>query len=737
MSDTAAARRALVEKFRSLALDRLDKLNRALLALERDPSQTALADDAMREIHTLKGEAKLMGFADVNLAAHRTEDLMIQLRRAGFNVTPEQRDLVLTGFDVIGALLQKEAGGGRPAVDLAAFVQAVDGALRSAPVEATPIAPQAIVERGEALRNLMRVGAETSLRVELRKLEQLTTAVGDLLLLQVRHEALLRQVNAAVRQSVEALRDLRGRLSSAAPAPDLDPSPATNVIAAQLDEASRRLAAVVAHRGALGLARDELFESHIRLDELASQVRGLRLLPLASLLERYPRAVRDLAREQHKQVEVEIIGGDVEVDKVILETISEPLLHLVRNAIDHGIEAPDERRRAGKPETGRLLLRAAPRGAEVDIVVADDGRGLDRDAIREAAVRRGLLTDAAAAGATAADLEALLFHPGFSTRAAATDVSGRGVGLDVVRKRIEGLGGGVQLSSKAGAGTSFRLTVPISFALKRVMVVRVGETAYALPSEAVVVAARIAPSDLLPAGRGRAARLEGDSVPLVDLGLALHGQACATPDGGDQRVVVIQSQESRVGLVVTDFVGERQVVQRNLDPFLAGARLVSASAALADGRILLLLNPNALLEGAAQTAPLSPAPARAPDAAPASVLVVDDSEVSRDLVAGTLRQQGYEVREAVNGQEALQQARERPPALVVTDLEMPICDGFALLSALRADPTLRDVPVIVLSTRGSDQDKQRAAALGADAYLVKTEFQEATLLRVVHDYLAR
>ena len=701
MSGKAEARARLVAKFRSVARDRVALVSAQFAVLERGRVEPDTVDAMMREIHTLKGESRLMGFLALNEIVHRTEDLLTWARDRTFTVPAAAADLVFEGLDLAGAHIAEDANEAELAGRREAYLARASGFLSAGPpAEETggepaapapaPGAPDEAAPDAAAGATLGR-GMGELMRVPVSALVTLTELSGQLV---VHEEAIGRLVH----QLWEQVRAAGGAGAGAGSAELVD---------------------------AIRVLREEAFEAHLRSTELQDMVRNLRLLSVSSLFDRYPAAVRDLARDRGKQVRVAVDAGEVVVDKQVLDVIDEALLHLVRNAIDHGIEPREERLAARKPERGRIALSARQLGPRVEIAVRDDGRGMAADAIRRAAVSRGVIGEEEARALDDDDALRLIFRPGFSTAEVVTDVSGRGVGLDVVSDKVRALGGSLELATRPGRGTRFTLVLPISIALMRVLCFRCGRVLFGIPSASVYGVVRVPQDELVRAGNGYAIALDGGHLPLVDM----RTTAGESPRASDSlEIVAVEHGATRVGLVVDAFQGERQVVQQSLGAFLAGVRLLSGTGILDRGQVVLLLSVPELVHRWAQGDSIVRAlPIDQPLEPQWRVLIVDDSELTRDMLVGMARRTRLEVVEAVDGRDALQKIAISPPDLILTDLDMPVMDGFELLARLRADPGLRETPVVVLTTRGSLEDKRRAMAAGADAYLVKSEFNEESL----------
>lgn len=466
---------------------------------------------------------------------------------------------------------------------------------------------------------------------------------------------------------------------------------------------------------------DELDVGERLLTGLKDAAIGMRTLPLSSIAGALPRAVRDLAIETGKEVELVINGMDTELDRVILEGLSELLVHMLRNAVGHGIESPQERERCGKARCGRVEIRAEQRGSIVEVVVADDGRGVSEEALAE--------------GRRSGSLTAVLTRAGFSTSAEVSDLSGRGVGLDAVNAAVEAFGGSLEVRSKAGQGTEIVLRLPLALALLDVLLVERGGNVYGLPLASIDEVVSVGETASL-VGRPLL-ELRGRSIPLADLAELVGATAPSTVRCAP--AIVLTSSGRRIAATCDALLGEEEVVVKSLGPLLATSLPTYLGAAiLGDGRIALLLDPAVLVRGtggrsmtatprAAATEPLAPA-----------VLVVEDSLAVRELQRSILQAAGYRVETAKDGREGYERlCRDDSIQLVVTDVDMPEMTGFELTEAIRAHPTLLALPVIVVTSRGEEEDRRRGIDAGADAYIVKRGFDQQVLLDTVERLVGR
>lgn len=466
------------------------------------------------------------------------------------------------------------------------------------------------------------------------------------------------------------------------------------------------------------------------LERLAIDVR---MRPVGRVFDSLPKEARDLARRLGKKVRTRIKGAQTELDRAILDGCRDPLLHIIRNTLDHGIEPPEERKAVGKPEEGLIDIEAAQDGGSVTITVRDDGRGIDPVKVRAAAVRKGVITAEVAARLSVDESVDLVFVPGFSTRDQVTDVSGRGVGMDIVKKNVESLKGEVRLRSRVGEGTEVTLRLPLTVLVSRVLFFRAGSTLVGVPTSAVESTAIVGTMDVGTFEGRPTVRHRGRSVPIskVTALLGLEDDGSENEAGHAHRLAIVRHNEEALALSVTAFEGERSVVVKPLGWPLEHVRGTAGAVILGTGDTALLLHvPDLLTLSHEQTRAPSPAKPAGERAAGRKrrVLIVDDSVITRQLERRILEGLGFDVELAVDGQDALRfLERGTVPDIVVTDVEMPRLDGLGLVRRLRKEGRTREVPVVIVSTRGADEDRRAGLEAGADAYIVKSEFDEKTL----------
>jgi two-component system chemotaxis sensor kinase CheA len=661
-----------VEVFREEATARLDAIDELLIGLDAGEADGDAVDALFREFHTIKGAAGLVGLDDVHLLSHAAEDLLATIRDSGmpagsiaqalFRTAGELRAAVAGDADGPGGLVDelerlRSAVAAGAPMPFAASETATATATRTAP------APQPAEPPARA------PDSDQAIRVPARKLDRLLDLVGETTL-QRRRLVHAMQLGAV---------DTDGEL---------------------------------ADHIALG---DRLFE------ELQDSAVELRTVPVRSITGPFPRAVHEIAMAEGKRVELELIGADTELDRVILERIADPLVHLLRNAVHHGIEPPAEREAAGKPSEGLIELRAEQRGALVEVTVADDGRGVPESVIAQADQ-----------GLTLADV---LARAGFSTAGEVTAVSGRGVGLDAVKRQAESLGGRLEVRSSPGTGTEVSLLVPLTLALIDVLLVQRGELVLALPLAGVVEVAT-ADSRHELAGR-RSLELRGEVLPMADMADVLGIDAPALAD--DAAALVTAVAAGRAALLCDHILGEEEVVVRTFGPELGALREYLGATVLGDGRVGLIVDPGTIVD--IPMARLAREPAAEPEPTTAQeqkVLVVEDSLTVRALQRSILEGAGYDVEVAADGAEALDFIRrDGAIALIVSDIDMPRMDGIAMVEAIRADPERAALPVVLVTARTGEDDRRRAMRAGADLYLEKAHFDQEALLGAVERLMGR
>ncbi|ABS24870.1 hybrid sensor histidine kinase/response regulator [Anaeromyxobacter sp. Fw109-5] len=739
-------RKKLLPRFRETTADRVEKISSALLELERGAGSPEALDELARELHTLKGEARMMGFVGISSVVHAAEDLLKALPQAS---PGERLDALLKACGALVPMLDAPVDGGDAAGRLTESLRALIATPAGSPEAShpergdaataaersrkastptptptatststatapSPPSPSPQAPRPDSRMELRGEKPAASIRVDVDRLDEIAALAGDVLV----------EGERAIRRSrdLNALFARWGRLSD-------------RVIALAERLRDARTARLVEQiEGDVHLLRSDTFRfsraqseaassSQAQFGRLAERIGEARLIPLSGVLAAFPLAVRDMAREQGKEVECVVRGGETGVDKAILLSLNDPLVHLVRNSVDHGLEAPGERAQAGKPRAGRIVISARVDGDLLAVTVEDDGRGIEAPKVRAAALRKGIIGEQQAASLSARSALDLIFMPGFSTREQAGETSGRGVGLDVVRKRVTALGGSVTVDSEPGKGTRFTLRMPQSLSLMKVLLVRIDEDVYGIPAVDVDSVGRLDPKDATEVAGIRAVRYRGRLLPVVALGplLSLNGG----PRSKRPLVAYVIHGNEGAAVVVDGLHGEREVAVKAPGAFLKGMRFVTGAAALEDGRVALLLSTPDIVAAARRLA--SPAMSRGRDRRRLRVLLVDDSAIAREAEAALLRSLGHEVEEAVDGEDGWRKLQAGSYQLLVTDVQMPVLDGIDLTRRVKATPRFLKLPIVIMSSLSAPEERRRGVDAGADAYIVKGELEAESL----------
>ena len=478
-------------------------------------------------------------------------------------------------------------------------------------------------------------------------------------------------------------------------------------------------------RGARG---EEVSKIDLVADKLDSGIREIRLLPLSLVFDLFPMMVRDLAREKGKEIELSIEGKETTVDKRILEEMKDPLMHLLRNAVGHGIEAPEERERLGKPRAGKIRLKAYQTAINIIIEIEDDGRGLDPAVIRRAALESHICSEEEFAALNPSQVRSLIFASGFSTSSAVSEVSGRGVGLDVVKKNIEDLKGTVQVESDPGRGALFRVRLPITLATVRVLVGRVAGAKIAVPFEFVDQVRLIARKDIFLVEGREAVMLEGEPVSVASLCDLLELKGASDETGEVIPGLVLKIGHEKLGLLVDAMLDEQEIVLKPLSPLLKRVPNVSGAAILGTGEVCTVLNPQDLLVSSRKRrGGAAPAPAKK-EKRRKSILLVDDSITTRTQLKRILEGAGYEVVQAVDGLDAYGKLASQAFDALVADILMPNMDGLTLTAKVRQEEKYRELPIILVTMLASEDDRKRGIEAGANAYITKPAFDQKVLI---------
>jgi two-component system, chemotaxis family, sensor kinase CheA len=776
------------EELRSLykvaSAEHIQKIEAGILHLEKNPQNTAKLEEMLREAHSLKGDSRMLGVSDAESLIHQIEEIFANVKKGEARLTPDLCDRLYKGIDAVKQIAREAVTGEPVNVEIFYVLSQLMGATpESEPPSTTSEVPaQASIQSANAeidallAEFLQETGAPPpvaappepspvqvdgkpwgrrksdaeldvaiaeddyqidTLRVEASRLDRLLTQASELLVTQGRFsdrnsdlqiiQALWEEWNRETFVSRLTFDEIERRLQI----PELKP---IQKFYHQVDQRLERLGKVIAQLK--NATYDDTARLEIVSNDLESGIRTLRLMPMSTIFGLFPRSVRDIAKQLGKDVHLVVEGGDTPADKQILEAMKAPLSHLVRNAIDHGIESPEERQRQGKPPTANLRLRAYQTASSVCIEVLDDGRGLDIEAIRNTALRKGIHTEAELATMNAEQIQSLIFAPGFSTRTSVSEISGRGVGLDVVRANVERLKGTLQLESSPGKGCLFRLTLNTNLATTYVLLVEVSQSIYALPLEYVRTMMLIPPQDIFAIEGTQTINFEGEPISVVWLAdlLGLTVNVPSSTKGIDTGLktlpcIIMQIGSERLGLLVDAMLEQQDIVMKPQSKLLKRIRNIAGATIRGNGEVCMVLNPQDLFKSAKKgTISVSVQELSQQSQVKSKILLCDDSIPIRTQLKRILEGYGYDVTAAVDGQDGFNKLRMGSFDAVVSDVQMPNLDGLGLAARIRQFKEYDELPVILVTTLASEEDKRLGAEAGANAYITKGDFDQRVLL---------
>jgi len=762
----------IMEDFLIEAFELIEQIDHDLVELEANPEDLELLNRIFRVAHTVKGSSSFLNFDVLTELTHHMEDVLNKARKGELKITPDIMDVVLESVDMMKGLLESIRDNGSDAaagIDIknicASLTQISEGEAPSAAPEA-PEAPAAPapepVKEPEPAVPAEEAAPEVS-DAELSKLSdsEVEAEIERLLKVRKAEDQARRASKGIAPKSPEEI----APAASAAPAPAPKPAPSRERDADKKVPAASSSSAVAQEQtirvevkrldhlmnliGELVLGKNRLlkiyddveerYEGEKFLEELNQVVSSLslvttdiqlavmktRMLPIAKVFNKFPRMIRDLSRELGKQIDLEISGEETELDKSIVEEIGDPLVHIIRNSCDHGIEDPETRKAMGKPEKGLVQLKAYNEGNHIVVEIVDDGKGLDADMLKAKSIEKGIITEREADAMSEKEAFGLIFKPGFSTAAKVTNVSGRGVGMDVVKTNIEKLNGIIDIESEVGKGTVMKLKIPLTLAIIQSLLVGTQEEFYAIPLASVLETVRVPIDDIYTIDGKNVLRLRDEVLSLVRLSDVFGVNKVF--DGGDQTyVVIIGVAEAKLGIIVDTLVGQEEIVIKSMGDYLQNIPGIAGATIRGDGRVTLIIDVGAMMEMAKDIkvnirAEMEDSTKAKEKPSDYKVLIVDDSKMDRTIMQKSLEPIGVTIIEATNGVEALNIIKSGEHAFdaVLIDIEMPRMDGYTLAGEIRKYSKYRTLPLIAVTSRTSKTDRLRGVEVGMTEYITK------------------
>ena len=740
----------LLATFKIEAEEHISAISSGILELEKLPPperRKEIIEVVFREAHSLKGAARSVNLSSIEMVCQAMESLFAALKRGEITLSTPLFDLLNDATDIVNILLSTPVTA--LTSDHRSRVEAIKQNLADAakgkmppPERKEPVTepaqqtePQPEIKPGHepesqpeprhaASAEKASASSET-IRIPAAKLDSLLLKVEELV-----------SAKLAARQHANLARELKSLLDAWKEQWSKVSSESRKISRKEFLGLNQNFSRDLESK-LLGLRKtaDENFRSiGGMVDNLLDDMKGLMMFPFSSVLGAFPKLVRDIAREQDKEIELVMQGSNIEIDKRILQEIKDPLIHLVRNSIDHGMETRETRRRKGKPEKGSLKITVSQKDSgKVEIVIADDGAGLNIDRIKGSALKHGAVTEEQAAALSREDAYALIFESGISTSPIVTTVSGRGLGMAIVREKIEKLGGTISIQTAPDEGTAFSILLPLSLATFRGIMIETGGQLFAVPTINVEMIQRLPLSEVRSVENRETIRLKGEAVSLVRLDQVLDLPSKPLEKGDAFiTVMVLSISDKYLAFVIDEMLYEDEILLKSLGKQLSRVRNIAGATVLGSGRVIPILNVSDLIKSALKVSTGGVRTAAVEkEARTQSILVADDSITSRTLFVNILESAGYNVTAAVDGVDAFTKLCEGEFDIVVSDVEMPRMNGFELTEKIRADKRYGEIPVVIVTGLESPQDKNRGIEAGASAYIVKSSFDQSNLLEVV------
>ena len=782
----------LRELYKTSSSEHISKLESELMILEKNPQDSSAIEEFLREAHTLKGDSRMLGLDDIEKIVHHLEDCIEGIKAGKGELTSELCDRLYRGIDAVDRLAYEAITGEAVEVNPVAVLASLMGTSEGDKIdlfeddspsdlfaddesdlfdddsseidlfeddstadflaESKQVSDDSIDKSESVLETIVvrdadrAIAADTTardhkidtIRVEPQKLDTLMTQASELAVTKLRISQQMTEIDRMLslfegwNKYSSDTKDLFQDIEASLTPEQIKPLHYFYDHARQYLDSFGNLATHLKTR-----ASEDAASLDIISDRLESGIQGLRQLPLSTVFNLYPRMVRDLARQLGKEINLIIEGGDTKADKRILEEIKDPLLHLIRNAIDHGVETPEERAIYGKPTTATIILKGYQTGSSIGIEISDDGRGLNLESIKNTAIRRNVRTPAEIAAMSESEIQSLIFASGFSTRIEVTELSGRGVGLDVVRANVEKLKGSIQVTSTPGNGCKFRIRLNTSLATTKVLIVDLNGTTYALPLEFIQTMITLSQGDIYEIENKPTITFEDRPISVTWLTSLLQ---IPTPEDYTKgrknfACIILQIGDERFGTLVDDLIDRQDIVIKPQSKLLKRIPNIAGATILGSGEVCMILNPPDLLHSLRNGNWRSVVHPAELETVKNRLLLVEDSIIIRTQMQRLLKGAGYDVTIAENGFIGLQKVQEQEFDLVLSDVEMPQMTGLEMTANIRRDSQYDRLPIVLITTLASPEDRRRGTEAGANAYLTKGDFDQQLLFQTLEQLI--
>jgi len=769
----------LLEDFLIEAFEMIEQMDQDLVELENNPDDLELLNKIFRVAHTVKGSGSFLNFDKLTHLTHHMEAVLDKARKGEIKITPDIMDVILSSVDAMKAILEYIRDNGddnAPDIDVEPIVKKLDAITKEE--NKSPVIEEKSENEKVGNFNLEEITPDNLDELDLSELSPeeldkvLDKLVDDMNTAPEEDEEIEdeKMEDEEIKEEIEPQKENipAKRGNELSKKEEQKKSIKKSIVSAKEQTIRvdvKRLDQLMNLIGELVLAKNRLikiyndveerYEGEKFLEELNQVVSSIsivttdlqiavmktRMLPIGKVFNKFPRLVRDLSRDLHKKIKLIISGEDTELDKSIIEEIGDPLVHMIRNAVDHGIETPEERIKSGKPEEGTVWLKAYNEGNMIVIEIKDDGHGMDPEKIKQKAIEKGIITPGEAENMSEKEAFMLIFKPGFSTAAKVTNVSGRGVGMDVVKTNIEKLNGIIEVDSVKGKGSIFKLKIPLTLAIIQALLVASQEDLFAIPLSNVIETVRIVEEDISTIEGKSVLKLRNEVLPLVNMADVFDIEKVLEPEKY-LYVVILGLGATKIGLIVDRFIGQEEIVIKSLGEFLKGISGIAGATIRGDGKVTLIVDVGTLMKLAKETHnkklisdSLKEVKKKKEKPSDYTVMIVDDSAMDRKIMRGALDELGVKVIEAKDGLEALNMLKQNDVDAMLVDIEMPRMDGYTLAQEIRKYNKYRKLPLIAVTSRTTKSDRVRGVEVGMNEYITKPytkEYLQNVIKRNLH-----